>query len=120
MSLLDKGNSDIIVFPEEVVIDRDGNTRTRASSTGVAAKAWLNPQGQSGTAARRAEQDKEGFETETVLRMRLSRQDEIKLGELGAQSKIEFQGEAYSVFGDPKRFYGSPRVAHNEYILRRA
>ena len=60
MSLLDRGNKDVILYPEEVVKDRDGNTRTRPSKVGIPLRVWLAPVGASGTSARRAEQDNEG------------------------------------------------------------
>lgn len=118
MSLLDRGNTDAILYPEEVVTDRDGNTRTRASKTGIPIRIWIQPQGQSGTAARRAEQDNEGYETEKVLRMRLPRR--FMHLDIGAQSKIEIDGQMWSVFGDVIRYIGSPRTAHHDYTLRRA
>ena len=49
MSLLDRGNADILLYPEEVVISRDGNKQTRASKTPVKMRVWLAPIGQSGT-----------------------------------------------------------------------
>ena len=49
---------DIIIYPEVVDTDEDGNTRTRPDYTaGYAARARFQVQGQSGTSARRAEQD---------------------------------------------------------------
>lgn len=118
MSLLDRGNADILLYPEEVVISRDGNKQTKASKTPVKMRVWLAPIGQSGTSARRAEQDNEGFETESVMRMRLLRKDQGT--RIGAQSKIEWQGETWSVFGDVTPYMGSPRTAHHDYTLRRA
>ena len=35
MSLLDRGTETVVVYPEEVTTDADGNTITRASATGV-------------------------------------------------------------------------------------
>lgn len=118
MSLLDKGNADVLLYPEIAVKDRDGNTRTKASDTPIPLRVWLSPVGQSGTAARRAEQDNEGYETEKVLRMRLRRKDQNI--EIGAQSKVEWKGGTYAVFGDVTEHLGSPRTRHFVYQLRRS
>lgn len=118
MSLLDKGNIDGILYPEEAVTDADGNVRTRAASEGIPVRLWIQPQGQSGTAARRAEQDNEGYEIEQVLRVRFARRFEHL--EVGAQAKIEIEGQVWSVFGDVVKHLGSPRTRHKVYTLRRS
>lgn len=118
MSLLDKGNADILLYPEIAVTDADGNIRTKASDTPIPLRVLLQPVGQSGTAARRAEQDNEGYESEVVMRMRLLRKDGGI--EVGAQAKVEYEGEIWSVFGPPRRFFNSPRTQHFDYMLRRA
>lgn len=118
MSLLDKGNIDGILYPEEAVEDADGNIRTQAAAIGIPIRLWIQPQGQSGTAARRAEQDNEGYETEQVLRVRLARRFEHL--EIGAQAKIEINGKMWSVFGDANEHLGSPRTRHKTYTLRRS
>ena len=116
MSLLDKGQVDILVFLEEKVIDIDGNTRTQPSKCGIPAKARLQVQGQSGTSARRAEQDNEGYETEKVYTMRFPRSWPYVLG---AQSQIEWCGNRWAVFGDANFYSNSPRTAHITYVIRR-
>ena len=93
MSLLDRGNKDVILYPEEVVKDRDGNTRTRPSKVGIPLRVWLAPVGASGTSARRAEQDNEGYETEKQQRMRLRRRDEHI--QIGAQSQAEIDAKSW-------------------------
>lgn len=118
MSLLDRSNATVLLYPEEVVTSRDGNTFTRAAKEPIEIDVWIAPVGQSGTAARRAEQDNEGFETEKVLRMRVLRRNHH--GIIGAQSKIEWEGRKYSIFGDATVYMGSPRTAHVDYTLRRA
>lgn len=118
MSLLDRGNKDVILYPEEVVKDRDGNTRTRPSKVGIPLRVWIAPVGASGTSARRSEQDNEGYETEKHRRMRVRRQDEHIY--IGAQSQIEIDGQIWSVFGDVTEYLGSPRTYHKDYMLRRA
>lgn len=118
MSLLDKWNAEVVLYPEETIEDVDGNIRTRASKTPIPLKVWLSILNQSGTAARRAEQDNEGFETEQVLRMRLRRQDSHI--QIGAQSKVVWEGNTWSVFGDRIPYMGSPRTKHFTHTLRRA
>ena len=118
MSLLDRGNVDAILYPEEAVTDADGNTRTRASKTGIPIQIWVQPQGQSGTSARRAEQDNEGYETEQVLRARLARAHRDLV--IGAQSQVEIDGQRWSVFGDGTKYRGSSRTAHRVFMLRRS
>ena len=118
MSLLDVANTTVRLYPEEAVEDKDGNIRTRASDTPIEMDVWIAPLAQSGTSARRAEQDNEGYETEQVYRMRVLRKD---MGmEIGAQAKVEWRGEMWSIFGEELRFNGSPRTAHHDYTLRRS
>lgn len=115
MSLLDKSTDDIIVYPEEVVTDIDGNVRTQASKTGYRARARLQPMAQSGTSSRRAEQDNEGFESEKLYSMRLPRGARL----IGAQAEIVWRGERWAVFGDAFFFNGSPQTAHVTYTIKR-
>jgi hypothetical protein len=107
------------VYPEEVITDRDGNKRTQPSITGIQATARFQVQGQSGTSARRAEQDNEGFMTEKVYRMRFPRSFTEEHGILGAQSQIEWNGERWAVFGDVNRYNGSPNTRRVSYTVKR-
>jgi hypothetical protein len=116
MSLLDKSTEDIIIFPEEVTTDLDGNVKTRPSATGFHARGRIQPVGMSGTSARRSEQDNEGFETEKVYTLRLPRSF---CGVLGAQSQIEWRGARWAVFGDAYIFNNSPKTAHIAYTIKR-
>lgn len=118
MSLLDGGGryEPVTVFLEEVVTDTDGNTRTRPSKTGIRATARFQVQGQSGTSARRAEQDNEGFMTEKVYKVRFPLSFRYTLG---AQSQIEWRGERWVVFGDANRYNGSPNTSRHTYTVRR-
>ncbi len=115
MSLLDKGTDWITVFPEEVIEDIDGNIRTQPSKCGFRIRARMQPQGQSGTSSRRAEQDNEGFETERVYTMRLPRSAPL----IGAQAEIEWRGVRWAVFGDPFFYNSSRRTAHVGYTIKR-
>jgi hypothetical protein len=115
MSLLDYTTEDVIVFPEVVLTDADGNIKTQASKEGVWARCRFQVQGQSGTSARRAEQDLEGYATEKVYTVRFPRGFPI----LGAQSVIEWRGQRWSIFGDVNVYNSSPRTAHHTYTVRR-
>lgn len=118
MSLLDTGPGfePCTVYPEETTTDADGNTITRASTTGIAARARIQIQGQSGTSSRRSEQQAEGFESERVYTAQFPRGFRI----LGAQAAIEWRGERWSIFGDVQRYTGSRRTAHEVYTIRRS
>lgn len=116
MSLLDRGNEWVTVYPEETTTDVDGNTITRPSSTGIPVLARIDIQNQSGTSSRRAEQDNEGFETEAVYSIRFPRSFQT---ELGAQSQIEWRGKRFVVFGDARIHNRSARTAHLSYVMKR-
>lgn len=118
MSLLDSGAfyEDVILYPEEVVKDGLGNTRTRPSETGIPVRVRFQVQGQSGTSSRRQEQDNEGFESEKVYMIRLPRSFTQVIG---AQSTIEWNGEKWSMFGDVNRYNSSRRTRHTTYTIKR-
>lgn len=114
------------VFPEETALDEDANTITRASATGISTVPGFGPvvgrfqpASMSGTSARRAEQDNEGFESEQMYTLRFPRKLDALLGELGAQTEIEWRGKRWTLFGDPYYYNGSKRTAHTAYLLRR-
>jgi hypothetical protein len=121
MSLLDGGGQyePCVVFPEEVVVDRDGNDRTRPAKVGIPAVARFQLQGQSGTSSRRQEQDNEGYESEKVYSIRFPRSFTEQHGILGAQSQIEWLGVRWALFGDVGRRNGSRRTARVLYTIKR-
>lgn len=116
MSLLDKGTEHVVIFPEEVWADPDGNTMIRASQVGIPATATVQILAQSGTSARRSEQDNEGFESEEVYRVRFPRSLRLVIG---AQARIEWRGVMWSVIGEPRSYNGSRRTRHLDYTIRR-
>lgn len=121
MSLLDNGPGYewVTVYPEVTYEDDDGNTMTRARKHGIPVRARFQPQGQSGTSARRAEMQDEGFFTERVYLVQFTREFDEEYGLLGAQSKVKWRGKMYSFFGDPMVYNGSRRTRHNVYTVRR-
>jgi hypothetical protein len=119
MSLLDKATQDVIVFPEITVTDEDGNILLAPNPVGYATKAEVQPARQSGTSARRAEQDNEGYETEETYRLRFSRKHDRERSPLGQGAQVEWRGERWSVVGLETRYMGSRRTAHLDYQIRR-
>lgn len=116
MSLLDTANEDCIVYLEETHVSKDGNLMTRASATGIPARATFQLAAASGTSSRRSEQDNEGFEVESNYRVRFSRDFPYVLG---AQSKIGWRGTLWSLVGDARFYNGSTTTAHVDYLIRR-
>jgi hypothetical protein len=119
VSLLDRAKEDILIFHEEEYTSSDGNLMLRASAVGVPAKAEIQAARQSGTSARRAEQDNEGYETEEVYRLRFTRQYNKDNPPLGIAAQIEWRGVRWSVIGQPTHYMGSRRTAHIDYQIRR-
>lgn len=117
MSLLDKGNEDVLVYPDEEWTDSDGNLMTRPSTVGIPARVSIQIRRQSGTSARRAEQMDEGDFTEQVYRMRFRRGEHI---DLGPRSYVLWNGERWGVSGWPEQYNGSRRTAHKDYTLTRS
>ena len=54
MSLLNRGTDNVVVFPEEMIIDSDGNKFTRPANTGTACHAFVQRIGAGTVAPRRA------------------------------------------------------------------
>jgi hypothetical protein len=120
LSLLDRAKQDIVVYPQEVFEDDLGNTLIRPAAVGYEAKAEIQPARQSGTSARRAEQDNEGYETEETYRMRFTRYHDSTHAPLGQGSQVEWKGKRWSVVGFPTEYMGSSRTAHIDYMIRRS
>ena len=128
MSLLDRGEcfEPCTVYPEVTTTDEDGNTITKASTTGIAVLARFQIQGQSGTASRRSEQNDEGFDTERVYTVRFPNSFTAEHGELGAQAAVVWGVDSrgrparWQIFGDVQRYGGSRRTSHVVYTIRRA
>ncbi|AEJ94506.1 head-to-tail stopper [Mycobacterium phage Achebe] len=119
MSLLDHAPDDVIVYPQIVTVDDDGNTITKPSETGIPTKARLQVLGQSGTSSRRQEQDNEGFESERVYTIRFTRKFDKEFGILGMQSEVEWMGVRWSLFGEPAYYTNSRRTRHITYTVKR-
>ena len=115
MSLLDKFNTTVTVFPQIETEDAEGNLITKPADVGFATRANVQLLSQSGTSSRKAEQDTIGFLTEEVYRVRFPRDFQ----ELGPQSRIDWDGRSYGILGMPQRYLGSKRTAHIDYIVRR-
>lgn len=110
MSLLERGNHDVIVFQEEVFTDQWGNTRVRASATGVLYRATVQP-------LTSTEDQAVGDSTTSKYRLRLA---STQAPLLGAAAQVEWQGKRYSIDADPRQYTGSRRTAHVDYVMVRA
>lgn len=114
MSLLNRGNETVKIFPEEVIIDEDGNKFTRPSKVCVLVKAVVQPVN-IGVMSASPEAQKIGFETSSKYRLRLVGYP----GLLDAQSQVEWNGNRYAIEGDPQIFSGSARTKRAEYVMFR-
>lgn len=108
MSLLNRGTDQVIVYPEVVVTDSDGNKITKPGSTGVVCRAVVQPL-QPPMASSVAEDPASRY------RLRLVGYTDL----LGAQSAVEWGGKRYAILGDPLVYNGSRRTAHVEYTMVR-
>jgi hypothetical protein len=115
MSLLDKANQCVIVYPEEVVTDADGNIRTQPSQVGFPARARIQPQIAAG-GFRGAASMGEGFEGTQLYTLRFPRSFKHILG---AQSQIEWMGARWVIHGDAAHFHNSRATAHHTYTIKR-
>ncbi|MBM7458569.1 hypothetical protein [Rhodococcus coprophilus] len=114
MSILNRGNETVTVYPETLTIDEDGNKFTKPSKVGIVLKAVVQPVN-IGVMSASPETQKIGFETSIKYRLRLVGYPEL----LGAQSQVEWRGKRYALDGDPQIFSGSPRTARAEYVMLR-
>jgi hypothetical protein len=110
MSLLNRGNEDVVVFPEETYTDQWGNTQPRTSETGIPCRAVVQPLGTP------TEKLSEGFYTRSKFRLRLIGYRD----ELGGQSHIEWDGRRYSIEGGANRYNGSPQTRRLTYVMVRS
>lgn len=118
MSLLDRGRETVVVYTEETYTDPDGNVLRRPKTVGITVNnATVQLLAQSGTSQRRAEQDNEGLETEEMYRLRLPRLYSGPI--LGAHARVEWRGLSWAVIGKERRYNGSSRTAHVDYLIRR-
>lgn len=118
MSLLDKGRETVVVYQEEAYIDPDGNPSRRASATPTytITNCVVQLMAQSGTSARRTEDNNEGFDSEQVYRLRPPRSFTTIIG---MHAKVVWNGQEWAVFGKARRYNGSDRTKHTDYILRK-
>lgn len=119
MSLLDRAKHSVTVFPQEAFEDDLGNTLLRPAAVGYAARAEIQAARQSGTSARRSEQDNEGYETEETYRMRFTRKHDRTHARLEPGAQIEWRGKRWAVVGFPTPYEGSRKTAHIDYMIRR-
>lgn len=119
MSLLDVGRETVTVYHAEQYISPDGNIMYRPSTTDVDVieNCAVQLAAQSGTSARRAEQDDEGYFTEDVYRFRPPRS---YTRAINSASQVEWKGLRWSIIGNPRYYNGSDNTAHTDYTIRRS
>jgi hypothetical protein len=110
MSLLLRGTDAVAVYAEEVTTDEDGNIWTRPSAVGVMARAVVQPIGAP------TESQDGGFETVAKYRLRLVGYADL----VGAQAQIEWNGQRWSIDGEPRIHNGSPKTRHIDYVIVRS
>lgn len=118
MSLLTRGNQTVVIYHSEAFTDEDGNLLYRPSSTDVEtlSNCIVQVAAQSGTSARRAEQDEEGYDTEQVYRFR---PPQYYTRRIHFASQIEWDGVRWSIIGHAKLYRANSRTRHDDYTLRR-
>lgn len=121
MSLIDRtGRTAVTLYPEVLTQDKDGNPHRIPSTTGIETYATVHPMGFSGTAARRAEMDREGHLSEAICSVYFDRDDPLVSHPIGAQSTLVVNGKTWQFFGDGKLFNGSPRTWRYTYQIKRS
>lgn len=113
MSLLNRGNEVVTVYPEEVTTSPDGNVKVRASAVGIVSRAVVQFISSSDLVREGLAADA----TESHYRLRLVG---WQGGLLGSKSQIEWQGKRYALDGEPRQYRGSARTAHVDYVMVRS
>jgi hypothetical protein len=118
MSLLQRGNATVKVYPEVTRTDADNNTITEASTEGTDYRAMVQPLA---VASASTEGQAIGFESSSSYRMRLVGYP----GVLGPRSQIEWGTDAqgrparWGIDGPALIFDGSARTRHVDYTITR-
>jgi hypothetical protein len=97
VSILDRGNAEITVYPEVEVTDEDGNVSRRASEAGVTVEAMVwQYEGEVDTLQPLVV----GQQVTTIYRVRPVRYAELPVG---PWSRVEWDGREWDVDGEPNR-----------------
>jgi hypothetical protein len=114
VSLLDRGREVITVYPEVTWTDEDGNVINKPSPVGVVTRATIQP-----ITTDTDDADATGNVTgPTRYRLRLPRS--FSGGLLGRHSAVDWNGDRWSVIGDPQIHNGSRHTAHVDYQIGRS
>lgn len=120
LSLLDKGNETLVIYPQVSRLDADGNKVNYADKDNpITVRGVVQLKAQSGTSARRSEQDDEGYASEEMYRVRLTRADTERVVDILPQAQIVWAGQTWAVFGYHDYYNGSPRTRHLDFTVRR-
>jgi hypothetical protein len=114
MSLLDRGREVVTIYPEVTWTDDDGNVITKPSPVGVVAKATIQP-----ITTDTDDADATGNVAGGPTRYRLRLPRSFSGGLLGRQSAVDWNGDRWSIIGDPQIYNGSRRTAHVDYTIGR-
>lgn len=108
MSVLDRGNAELLVYPMVKATDPDGNEVWQPAADPVTVRASLQP-------VTSADVLVSGQEVDTVYRVRPVRGTDVPLG---AWDRIEWDGRSWDVIGDPTRRDASPRTRRTVFHIR--
>lgn len=105
------------MYPAVDYVDADGNPSKRPSDEGFPLRVMIQPKAQSGTSARRTENNEEGWFTEQAYRMRVLQDFDTLIDPRGI---VEWNGERWEIIGEPILYNGSSRTRHTDYTIRRS
>src|SRR4051794_3085490 len=107
MSLLNRGEP-ITVRRAEPQLGRDGNVTMKPGAPAIIIGV-IQP-------ATVSADDSQGYLTTEDYRLR----PVPGTAELPDRTEVDYDGETFYVVGPPKKFRGSSRTAHDDYLIRRA
>ncbi|MFE2912821.1 hypothetical protein [Kitasatospora indigofera] len=106
MSLLDRGNQTVLIYPEEETTDDRGNVVRRPAATPVTVLCRVQP-------STTEELLVPGQQVEAIYRI-ITRD-----APLGPWALVVWSGRDWDVVGEPRRYTGSSRTAHVDCLIRR-
>lgn len=115
--LLVTGRETVLIRHGEQYISPDGNIMYRPSDTDVeeVSNCAVQLKSQSGTSARRAEQNDEGFNLEQLYRLRPS----VTYPRIiHWASVVEWRDKVFHIMGYEQIYNGSNNTAHIDYTMR--
>ncbi|GAU66663.1 hypothetical protein SSP35_03_03110 [Streptomyces sp. NBRC 110611] len=105
MSLLDRGNETVTIYPQEQTTDDRGNVVWRPSAIPVVVRCRIQPEDPD-------EPTVAGQATTTTYRV-IARD-----APLGPWARVEWDGRTWDVVGEPRRYNGSSATRHIDALIR--